>query len=174
MGKDVQWYGVSGEMTRWNRWWYFVKSLWNPRQFRDLSEKIEEFQPDLIWSHTVLRAIGADGMRAVEDSGVPHMMMHHDLGLFASRPSQVQSVDDIPRNARLGAWWHVSGGVISCLVATLKWCIARRILSHIPPDTQHIFPSEWMESALKGYHLGHVHIFPHTVFPEGEDENVEK
>lgn len=79
MGKEVCCYSVQGEMTRRERWRHFVRSLWNPRQFHQLTAKIAEFQPDLIWSHTVLRAMGADAMRAVEHSGVPHMMMHHDL-----------------------------------------------------------------------------------------------
>lgn len=80
------------------------------------------------------------------------------------------SVDDIPQNARLGAWWRVSRGVMASLMATVKWGIVRRILAHIPADTLHLFPSRWMESALEGYHLGRTSIFPHTVFPEGGGE----
>ena len=50
----------------------------------------------MIFSHSVLRYVGYWGMLAIRHSGVPHVMMHHDLGLVSPRPSRITSEQEIP------------------------------------------------------------------------------
>lgn len=61
-------------------------------------------RPDLIWSHSVLRYIGPMGMAAIKKSYVPHIMMHHDLGLVSVRPSLVEKTEDIPKSSLFFDW----------------------------------------------------------------------
>lgn len=44
------------------------------------------------------------GMAAIKKSYVPHIMMHHDLGLVSVRPSLVQKIEDIPKSPHFFDW----------------------------------------------------------------------
>ena len=69
-----------------------------------VEKKIQQFSPDLIWMHSVLRYIGPHGIWAIYRSSVPVYLTHHDLGLITPRPSRLYRELDIPQSAHLGDW----------------------------------------------------------------------
>ncbi len=66
-----------------------------------LETKIQQYQPDLIWMHAVLRYIGPHGVRAVSRASCQKYITHHDLGLITPYPSRIYRESDIPMSPRL-------------------------------------------------------------------------
>lgn len=162
--KTVEWYGYSGEISPKIRKKLFLGSIFDKRTQKELTQKIITFNPDLIWSHTVLRYIGRYGMEAIQKSQKPHFMTHHDLGLFVARPSKIRKMADIPKKRTLGAWLSTSKSFVGSIDTTLKYWIVKQIFAKIPKNTLHIVPSDWMKIVLKNNNITQKKIFPHTVF----------
>lgn len=57
LGKKVEFFGFQGELTPGIRKKLFLASIFSQKQEKDLGKMIADFQPDCIWSHTVLRYI---------------------------------------------------------------------------------------------------------------------
>lgn len=144
----------------------FLSSVIFSKNFKKLSQKIEDFSPDLIWSHTILRAIGFAGMDVISQSQIPHFMTHHDIGLFVPQPSRVHSFEQIPKNLQLSSWLSLAKNFKNVCIFFIKWLIVVRIWKKIPENTLHIVPSVWMETVLKNYRIEKFYTFPHTKFDE--------
>ncbi len=164
IGKEVEFFGFQWKISPKVRRKLFFSSLFGKKQEKELSQKIAQFQPDLIWSHTILRYIGVGGMKAIKKSNIPHYIMHHDLWLFVSRPSRIFSLQDIPKNQNLGSWIFPEKKFSGQIIATIKWIIIKRIFSKIPHQTIHIVPSEFMIPIVKNADSEQVKLFSHTIF----------
>lgn len=57
LGKKVEFFGFQGELTPGIRKKLFLASIFSQKPGRQLKEVIMNFQPDCVWSHTVLRYI---------------------------------------------------------------------------------------------------------------------
>lgn len=147
----------------------FLKSLYNPGIFKELNNKITNFGPDLIWSHTILRYIGYHWILAINKSNIKHFITHHDLWLFCYKPSHIINTKDIPSSVRLGSWINKANGAFVLLKTIIKWMIVVRIWNIFPKNTTHFFPSKWMEEIGKNWNIENIKIFPHTVFPKNKN-----
>lgn len=164
--KKVEIFAYEWEINSKIRKKLFLKSIFSLENYQKLSQKIEDFAPDLIWSHTILRFIGFSGMKAIKNSEIPHFITHHDIGLFASEPSKIHNFEDIPKSPRFGSWLNKAKNIFGIVKILIKWIIVTRIWAQIPQNTIHIFPSKWMIEMWKNYNLEKIEIFEHTVFRE--------
>lgn len=122
------------------------------------------FQPDLIFSHSVLRYIGIWGVLAIRFSHVTHYMMHHDLGMISPRPSRLYQERDIPQGWRYASWIRGERNIFYILVITLKYLWLRIFWRVLPKETLHFVPSNWMVPYFSRITKS-VRVFPHTNFP---------
>lgn len=120
-----------------------------------------------------MRYIGVSGVRAIKKSGLPHMIMHHDLGLFVPEPSKITDESQIPLGMSLGKWIGKAENFKAQIIATLKYAISSRIFKNFPENTLHMFPSDWMKIVAKNYNIQNYTIFPHTKW-ENVNENSSK
>lgn len=164
MGKMVEFFWYSWEISPKIRKKLFFASLFSKKREKELSEKIAEFQPDVIWSHSILRYIGAGGARAITEAGVPHFLMHHDLGLFSPFPSKIFSWENIPKNQNLWSWIFPEKTLFGKILATIKWLLVRRIVRFLPKNTVHLVPSSFMVELCYQHFSKNVIVFSHTIF----------
>lgn len=169
--KKVEIFAYSWNISLFKRKILFLRSLfawWNQKQ---LEEKIKNFQPDLLWSHTVLRQIWLFGVKAISCSNLPHFMTHHDLWLFCVSPSKIYDISDVPQGLRLGKWIFTSKNIFDSCKIVIKWLIVSRIWRYIPKNTTHLIPSLWMKKILENYWCENIKIFPHTIFDQRKKQD---
>ena len=127
-----------------------VYSLCNITSALAIRKKIREFQPDVVWLHSVSRFLGPLTVREVADwrknKEISTLVTYHDLGLLSPFPSRVESEEMIPKNPSLGAFFSSvhSGNPIVYLAVFCKYfqvSILRKILRDIDV---HIVPSAFL------------------------------
>lgn len=112
IARTLRQYGYEVEIFGWNlpkgRWTKILRlaglaySLGNISSLLGIRKKIREFQPDVIWLHSVSRFLGPLAVREVNRSGIFSMVTYHDLGLLSPFPSEVESESMIPKHPSLG------------------------------------------------------------------------
>ena len=163
IGKTVKIVGYTWRTNRFLRIWLMLLSPFAFWRGIMLNKQISEFDPDLIWMHSVLRYIGPHWIRAISDSWSKKYITHHDLGLVTPRPSQIYDEWDIPRSPNLGDWIPKKLSIFTILSILLKWSMIRYIWSYLHKNTiTHILPSNWMQPYLQKYIDTIPIIFPHT------------
>ena len=127
-----------------------VYSLCNITSALAIRKKIREFQPDVVWLHSVSRFLGPLTVREVADwrknKEISTLVTYHDLGLLSPFPSRVESEEMIPKNPSLGAFFSSvhSRNPIVYLAVFCKYfqvSILRKILRDIDV---HIVPSAFL------------------------------
>jgi glycosyltransferase involved in cell wall biosynthesis len=164
IGKEVDIYGYEWEVSRWMRIWLMCLTPIAAWRGRALSQKIKQYQPDLIWMHSVLRYIWPYGIRAISRSTGRRYITHHDLGLISLHPSRIYSEWDIPLSPSLGDWVARSPVSIVVIFAILgKWLTISAIWYYLNiKNTTHIIPSLWMQSYMAKYSTTIPILFSHT------------
>jgi len=127
-----------------------VYSLVNITSALGIRKKIREFQPDVVWLHSVSRFLGPLTVREVADWGKNKenstLVTYHDLGLLSPFPSKVESEDTIPSNPGFGAFFSsvrsrnpIVYGAVFCKY--FQVLILRKLLKRI---NIHIVPSAFL------------------------------
>lgn len=148
-GYEVEIFGwelQKGKWTKFLRLLWLVYSLCNITSARGIRKKIRDFQPDVIWLHSVSRFLGPLVIREVNKSGIFSLITYHDLGILSPFPSRMESEDMIPKNPSLRAFLNVirSRNPIMYLAAHCKYfqvCILRKLLQKV---NIHIVPSSFL------------------------------
>ena len=82
-----------------------IRMLWrsnnNTKYAKKIQKRIEDFHPDIIWGHSLLRFMGPRVAEEMVKSGAKTFMTYHDLGYFAPFAADVEKEKDIPKDA----WW---------------------------------------------------------------------
>jgi len=152
-GYEVEIFGWDITKWRWTkvlRLMGLVYSLCNITSALAIRKKIREFQPDVVWLHSVSRFLGPLTVREVADwrknKEISTLVTYHDLGLLSPFPSRVESEEMIPKNPSLGAFFSSvhSGNPIVYLAVFCKYfqvLILRKLLKRI---NIHIVPSAFL------------------------------
>jgi glycosyltransferase involved in cell wall biosynthesis len=69
----------------------FIKQIIRPKTAKKLQAKIDQFQPDLIWCHSISRVLGKRAISRITNSKAYKIITHHDLALFSLYPSKIES-----------------------------------------------------------------------------------
>lgn len=82
-----------------------IRALWrsrnNTKYARKIRNRISDFQPEVIWCHSVLRFLGPKVVQEITKSEALKYMTYHDLGYFAPFAASMEREKDIPKNT----WW---------------------------------------------------------------------
>lgn len=128
-----------------------------------LRKKLQDFQPDIIWCHSVLRHIGRLGLSAINTSSAQKRMMYHDLGYFHPFPHAVTQENQIP--ASLG-WKDFSTSInnpVTKFFVRGKWMLLQKIQKQLKKFDQHLVPSEFMEDFVHKNYGEKVTVLPHFI-----------
>ena len=169
LGKTVQIYGYSSPVSPLKRIVLMILAPFSFWRKKNIQSVISDYQPDLIWMHSILRYIWPFWVAGIVESGVKCYMTHHDLGLISSRPSMIYRESDIPLNISLGNWVPKKINVFSILSILYKWLYIRwiwRILSE--RDMLHFVPSSWMIQYFQKYTKNPIKTHFHTIFPPSD------
>ena len=78
-------------------------STFNIKAHRDIVRKIDEFDPQVVWCHSVSRYFGAYALSAIPKNRT-RVITYHDLGYFSPRPSEIESVNELLHKMSLVDW----------------------------------------------------------------------
>lgn len=167
LGKTVEIFGYSGNTNRWFRIWLMLIAPVAFWRGMILARKIRDFNPDLIWMHSILRYIGPYWIRVIGNSDNKKYITHHDLGLITLRPSQIYNEWDIPNSPNLGDWMPKKISIFAILKTLLKWLYLQSFWSVLSISSiYHIVPSSWMSAYFQKYTSIKPIIFPHSILPK--------
>ena len=164
IGKEVEIYGYEWIVGRWMRLWLMLMTPLAYWRGIALDTKIQQYQPDLIWMHAVLRYIGPHGIRSMSRAHCRKYITHHDLGLITPYPSRIYRESDIPASPRLWDWLSRSTMNIFTIFAVVgKWLSSYWIWHYLSMcQITNILPSGWMSTHFEKYSTMPPIIFPHT------------
>lgn len=148
-GYEVEIFGWSLPKGRWTkilRLAGLAYSLCNITSAWGIRKKIREFQPDIIWLHSVSRFLGPIAVREVNRSGIFSMVTYHDLGLLSPFPSEVEGEAMIPKNPSLMDFLSAvrSKNPIVFLAAYCKYLQISLLRKRLKNIDIHIVPSTFL------------------------------
>ena len=128
-----------------------------------LSKKIDNFQPDIIWCHSVLRHIGRLGLSTINRSSAQKRMMYHDLGYFHPFPHAVTQEKQIPASLN---WKDFSVSIYNPITKFLvrgKWILLQKMQKQLKKFDKHLVPSAFMEALVRKNYGEKVTVLPHFI-----------
>ncbi len=134
-----------------------------------LRQMLEDFSPDAIWMHSVLRYVGVWGMMRVSRFSQKHpevalFLSHHDVGLIAPFPQSITEERQIPEDASLIAFLPKELSLFRMLLSALKWCYVHLLCFFLPSITRHIIFAPFLEKHIRAHFPNQeIIILPHTV-----------
>lgn len=144
-GYQIESLGLEGKPTALN----MLKALFNFKAKLKITNKIAEFNPDLIWCHSVSRLIGPIGLKAINRAKAKKIITIHDLGLFTNKPSKLEQIADINQQNKQ---------ISFKLKQTL---LNNRILKQINSFDLVLVPSPFMLKLVKTSIKTKIQILPH-------------
>ena len=168
LGKEVSFFGYHGKTTPWKRRIMFIVSIlafWRGWRLRKI---LEQYQPDAIWMHSILRYVGIWGIREVSQyakkKNIPVFLSHHDVGLIAPFPQHITEEYQIPRNASLIAFIPRELSIFRMIVSVFKWWYVTFQKYFLPKNTKHIIFSPFLEKHIRAHFPDQeVILLPHSV-----------
>ena len=88
-------------ITKTKKILWLIKSFNNTSESKKIRQKLEEFQPDLIWFHSVSRYLGPAVVAEWVKFSAKTIMTYHDLWYFAPFADKVFDKSDIPEKFNL-------------------------------------------------------------------------
>ena len=125
--------------------------------------EIRDFQPDIIWIHSIMRYHGYWALRAIARTGLRTMIYHHDLGLIVPRPSNLTSESDIPKNLTFHTFMRWSENPIEFIARIGKYLYLRGLWIYLWKIGLHMVPADFMVEFVEGFWASEVVVFPHYV-----------
>jgi len=162
---EEQWYTVVIIGSRWGktrigRFLSMFVSFCNVFFAWKLRKKINDFDPDIIWCHSVLRYIGWLGLHTVNRSSAQKRITYHDLGYFHPFPHTVTDTTQIPASLD---WKDFSASIKNPLMKFFvwgKWIMIRTIHRELSQFDRHLVPSDFMQTFVKSS-KNNVAVLPH-------------
>jgi len=163
-----QWHTVeiiwsSWGKTKFSRIISMFSSLWNIFFAWKLHKKIQSFQPDVIWCHSVLRHIGRLGLYVINKSSVQKRMMYHDLGYFAPFPHAISDTIQIPRSIDRKDFSADIQNPITKLLVYGKWILLKLLQKQLKSFDKHLVPSKFMVDVVAKNYNKKVGVLPHFI-----------
>jgi len=163
-----QWYtveiiGSAWWRTRLSRIFSMLLSAHNIFFTWKLHRKIQSFQPDIIWCHSVLRHIGRIGLSVINKSSAQKRMMYHDLGYFHPFPHAVTQEKQLPASLD---WRDFSASIhnpITKFFVRGKWLLLQKMQKQLKKFDIHLVPSTFMEAVVRKNYGEKVTVLPHFI-----------
>jgi len=128
-----------------------------------LRKKIQQFQPDIVWCHSVLRHIGWAWLRVINKSKATKWMMYHDLWYFAPFPHAINDITQIPQSIdRKDFSQDINNPFIKVLVFG-KWLLLKLLQKELKKFDMHLVPSVFMEDVVAINYSEKVTVLPHFI-----------
>lgn len=118
-----------------------------------MKSRIELFQPEVIWCHSVARAIGPYGLSAVNTSDALRLKTYHDLGYFGLYATAFEHESELDRPQTFAEFYRHAPLIdrIFPLYIWLKFKKLRQIAGVLRDFNLHIVPSDFMKQAVATY-----------------------
>ncbi len=138
-----------------------IRWLRNSKYANRIENKIQEFQPDIVRYHSVLRFLGWKSIAVSQKFDVKTAMMYHDMGYFYPFPSKLESIEQLWELSWINFLKksHTYNPIILALV-TIKYISVLFIRSQILRNIDvNLVPSSFMEDIVsKSYGVGRESI----------------
>ena len=97
--KDWHKVKIFGEnnISSFKKYFFLVFSCCNFYHSKKLKQKIQEFNPNIIWFHSVSRVLWPSVLKASLGSQAKKLITFHDLGYFSLFASEIFDEEDIPK-----------------------------------------------------------------------------
>ncbi len=155
MGKKVVFFGYHGKTTPWRRRLLFITSLFGYFRGKRLKKVLQDFGPDAIWMHSILRYCGVWSLYEVQKyqtfSPTKVFLSHHDVGLMAAFPQHIENVDEIPKSTSLIDFIPSKWSILRKYTAWAKWMYIYLLKKYFPKNITHIIFSEFLEETVKNH-----------------------
>lgn len=163
-----QWYtvdiiGSSWWKTKIGRLLSMVASSCNVLFAYRLHRKIQQFSPDVIRCHSVLRHVGWLPLAVVNKSNASKRMMYHDLWYFHPFPHKVTNEIQIPASLD---WKDFSSSINNFVMKFfVRWkrILLKAIYKQLKKFDQHLVPSEFMTRAVVKNYNKNLIVLPHFI-----------
>lgn len=131
---------------------------------KDLRRAVEEFRPDVVWCHSVLRRIGAVGLDAAFVRPAFRIMTYHDLGYFAPFAAECRIESDVPAPGFF-PFLAKARGFSRKAFATLKYWKLRMLFARLSRFDLHLVPSDFLLPLVRSNLAGSANAatLPHYV-----------
>lgn len=128
-----------------------IQWLFNRKYGQKLKEKINEFDPDIIWYHSILRFLGWKSINVAKSADIKKIMMYHDFGYFYPFPSKLSDISQIEKLSLFN--FLKSAGTYNpvwLFLVFLKYVSIKLIKWQIKKDIDmNLVPSKFMEKVVK-------------------------
>ncbi len=148
-----------------NSFWWLFKTAFNLVAALRLKKKIWQFQPDIIWAHSVSRNLGRLPLSVIPQT-TPLLMMFHDMGYFFPYPSLLDDTAKIPGSLdatqRNKDQWFLKKTLIRCKLFSLR-LIRKALQKH---KTTYLVPSLFMKPFVENnrqWKWQKTYVLPHFV-----------
>jgi glycosyltransferase involved in cell wall biosynthesis len=108
-----------------------------------LSRTVSDFNPDVVWCHSVLRGYGPVGLDGVFVRDAFRMMTYHDLGYFAPFAAKCFEESDVPPPGFF-SFVRSAQGLLGKIFATAKYLKLRMLFSRLSKFDLHLVPSDFV------------------------------
>ena len=145
---EILWWPLEGS------WWILtlkrllgiIISSLNIKAYRDIATKIDEFDPQVVWCHSVSRYFGAYALSAIPKN-CTRVITYHDLGYFSPRPSEIESVNELLHKMSLVDWIEWLHGIKKYIpiFEIFRYLQIKSLLAVIQDFDFHFVPGEFMQ-----------------------------
>ncbi len=173
LGYEVEtlWYRIQND-NKWLRRIFLVLTVANIWSYYMVRKSIRNFQPDLVWCHSIARFHGIFGLLPMRNSKYKYIT-YHDLGLFTPYPSMIQQISDIPKKPTLLNWISINSISsffrVSLYSTFLKYIQSRILLIILRKFTKHLVPSDFLVDIIQEQgNIPHknIEVFKHCICPK--------
>jgi glycosyltransferase involved in cell wall biosynthesis len=130
-----------------------------------LKKTLVNFAPDLVWLHSVNRAIWPVWLSPLKQLHVPMVVTYHDLGFTTPFPSKIFHESHIPEFTLhdFFAEWKKHGGIMLWIASSIKYFLLTLQKPYFRKGAVHFVPSEFLVKYVKYQFWDHssVVILPH-------------
>lgn len=177
-GRSVRFFGYEWYTTPWKRRLMFIFSIFAFWRGVTLYRHIQEYKPDTVWMHSIMRYIGPWWVLAVRLSSkslAQIFLSHHDVGLIAAFPQDITKENQIPHVPTLRGFIPMDTSVRQRVSSIWKWCYIQFIKYLLPKNTIHIIFADFMYQPIRAHFWKETEIilFPHaSIYETSSSEGV--
>lgn len=162
---ELFWLNYKWKITKYFKYLWIFISFVNFLYAIKLKRKIKDFNPDLIWFHSVSRFLGHFSLKAVDKFNWEKWMMYHDLWYFHPFPAKLENVNQIEKKFCLKNFIKMSNTRNPFKILFVFWkyinllFLKKTLKKNI---NKHLVPSEFMLDIVRqSYEVENISVFSH-------------
>lgn len=167
-GHEVKIFAAIEGKTRFSRLVGLFFSVYNPLIRFRLQKVLRSYRPEVVWGHSVTRAIGPTGLGVLAQTSAQKIITYHDLGYFGAYATKFEHESELGFPQSFSAFCTHLSFLERCfpLYANMKYWKIKRLARVLREFDVHIVPANFMTSAVKNF-LGEsesdVRTIPHAI-----------